>query len=282
MHDYDGEGDRYLDEEMRAARRALRQPNNPGVRRAVIPRLTDILRTRKEVYEATRYKVLTESEARVVAAYLSLQTTGNLTWAATGRLAGCSRQTAQRVFARVVRRLCKAGAEPLKVHIIGRHRIRIRGERRTEMRTEYQARLGTAWSRRWLESGSREELNGALPDTRVRTLVRASSMSTLIAALLEALTNREASAATRAAHESADWKRNLEWARRRIRSTHRKALPTAASDICRLLLRGCQSCGYCHTPILAGCWLDGRRVNKRRRYCCDACKMTARRRRPAS
>ena len=32
-------------------------------------------------------------------------------------------------------------------------------------------------------------------------------------------------------------------------------------------------CGYCHTPILRGFVLDGRKITRRREFCGDSCKM---------
>src|SRR5207244_3944783 len=74
-----------------------------------------------------------------------------------------------------------------------------------------------------------------------------------------------------------DWAHNLKWAIRRLRKTG----PTSASvgAIALALSRKCRLCPACHTPILHGCRLQGKRIAKDRQFCDNACKMTHRRRR---
>ena len=285
--------------EEREARRRSRGPKEPAVRLASIPHLTEILPSQEHAFEARRLGAVTEREASVIAAYLQVRekseqkatllgarpdlrtvvgTPERLGWAAAARLAGCSRQTARRVFRAAARRLCQPGAAPMQVRIVRRYKTRIRGEWRTEMWTEYEARLGTAWSRRWLALGESQQAGVPTSERRL-VAIPPSPMNVLAAALLEAFAGRKPSAGTAVVRQSPDWCRNLAWATRRLRSTGRKVIPTDVGEIFRLVVRGCRLCVYCHAPILAGCWLDGHRVNRSRTSCSAACKMASRRRR---
>ena len=84
--------------------------------------------------------------------------------------------------------------------------------------------------------------------------------------------------------ESPDGRHNRRWAERKLRrarSRTTRPLVTVA-DIYRALGHGCRLCHDCHTPILAGCRIDGRWVNRARAFCGAPCKMRWRRRKRAA
>jgi hypothetical protein len=78
------------------------------------------------------------------------------------------------------------------------------------------------------------------------------------------------------AHSStdADWANNLEWARRRVESA---GADGSYPSVLLALGTGLPSCRACGTPILSGCKIDGRALN--RRDCDQRCKKAAERRR---
>ncbi len=73
-----------------------------------------------------------------------------------------------------------------------------------------------------------------------------------------------------------EWDHNLRWAEKRIRGRRKNNVDLQQLSFTQVLsrIRGrLRACPSCHTPILVGCIVDGKRVTRRREYCDDACKM---------
>src|SRR5262249_37668384 len=79
---------------------------------------------------------------------------------------------------------------------------------------------------------------------------------------------------------AADWEYNVRRARRILERKHPG--PWAPLEVYRALGRDARLCGACRTFRIRGFRINGRRITRARKFCDEACKMKAERRRKQS
>ena len=235
-----------------------------------------------QMAEAALMGILTSMDAAVLTAAFSLGE-GGRSWRELGRRVGCSHQRAQRAFLHAIHtwhsdcQLTDRLVEHTDVLV-----VQIRGQRQREVWQQHTRRLGTrrTTQRELITKGEQYEGARAASDGasgHAYWPLPTSPMRELLCALAIRLSTP--SAASDVVCDEFDWGHNLRWAERKIRRARRSTQPIVAfQDILRALARGCHLCDNCHTPILAGCWIDERRINRARRFCGPPCKMQWRRR----
>jgi hypothetical protein len=80
-----------------------------------------------------------------------------------------------------------------------------------------------------------------------------------------------------------DWRHNLRIARKQVRGKRFENIADVyAAIIPKIKVDSRKArqipCGYCHTPMLFGFVIGGRKITRRKRFCSDACKMARKRR----
>ncbi len=235
-----------------------------------------------QMAEAALMGILTSMDAAVLTAAFSLGE-GGRSWRELGRRVGCSHQRAQRAFLHAIHKwhsdcqLTDRLVEHTEVLV-----VQIRGQRQREVWQQRIRQLGTrrTTQRELITEG--EQYEGALAASdgasgHAYWPLPTSPMRELLYALAIRLSTQPD--ASDAVCDASDWGHNLRWAERKIRRARRSndAIVTFR-EILRALARGCHLCENCHTPILAGCWIDERRINRARRFCGPSCKMQWRRR----
>lgn len=183
---------------------------------------------------------------------------------------GCSRRTVSRELTQAIHAACtryyvsRTQGEEWIPRAKGDWR-RVRSPREVWQRVRDRGRNGAelvtdpAVRRRVLQRATRTD--------QVLTPIDDGPMSLLLAALVSTLSKGVALLPPDASiTESPDWPFNQQWARRRVRRRRQ------VGEIYGALVRGCRLCAHCHTPILAGCRLDGQVIRADRACCCTACR----------
>jgi hypothetical protein len=243
-----------------------------------------------QLAEAVRVGILMPHEGAVLTAVLTIIHEGRrLSWRAVAARAGCSPERARRAMLPAVHRWhTMAGRNDrltLESHVVI---TRVRGSRQGDVWTRHTYRLGRremSWSERVT---SRKERRAALatPDTQLERHyleIPTTRMRRLALALMLRLSGLPIpdDEMTRCLTASRAWEHNIQWAERKLRRARsRTKRPTVSvADILRVLAHGNRLCRAWHTPILAGCRIDGHMVTRGREFCSDACKMRVQRRR---
>ena len=171
--------------------------------------------------------------------------------------------------------------------------VQVGGQREPRVYKRRSVAFG-AVTRTWLESVDRADLARSLTVSRAHlgsgrrrgaacrqwVRVRMSPMTQLFGALVSALSVETPAATNPAVPDDPDWGRNLKWATARLGKRLGGEPPWPTKDVIQVLARHDKNavCKACHTPLLAGGWLGGKRFTRRRQFCDDACKMTFARR----
>ena len=261
------------------------EPDSVSQGRGFIPHDERVL----QLAEAVRVGILTPHEAAVLTAMFTIIHEGRrLSWRAVAALAGCSAERAQRALLPALHRW-HAMAGPNDRLTAESHTVinRIRGSRQRDVWTRHTLRLGAremSWSERITDPEKRrtalaardnqlERNYRALPTTRMRSL----STALVLHLSGHGIPDDEE---TQRLKDSPDWKHNIQWAERKLkRARSRTKRPiVSVADILRVLGHGNRLCRACHTPVLAGCRIEGHAVTRGREFCCDACKMQIQRR----
>ena len=243
-----------------------------------------------QLAEAVRVGILMPHERAVLTAIFTIMHRWRrLSWRAVAALAGCSPERARRAVLPALHRwhtLCRRN-DRLQVKS-SNVRIRIRGSRHGDVWTRHTFRLGSrrvSWSERVTDPEKRraalrtrdkqiDRIYRPLPTTRMRSLGMALVLNL---SGLEIPDDEE----TQRLKDSQDWKHNIQRAERKLRRARSRTTRPIISvvHILRVLAHGNRLCRACHTPILAGCRIDGHTITRGREFCCDACKMQVQRRR---
>lgn len=243
-----------------------------------------------QLAEAVRVGILMSHEAAVLTATLTIIHEGRrLSWRAVSALAGCSPDRARRAVLPALHRWhvqCNRG-DRLKVES-SNMRIRIRGLRNSDVWARHTFRLGSrriSWSERVTGPENRRAALRARdrPIARNYRLLPTTRMRSLATALVLHLCGLEIpnDEETQRLKDAPDWQHNTQWAEgklSRARSRTRRRI-ASVPHVLRVLAHGNRLCRACHTPVLAGCRIDGQAITRGRAFCCDACKMQVQRRR---
>jgi len=238
------------------------------------------------VRAAAQRGALNRRETKILTVYLDGES-----WSAIAERAGCSRRTVKRDFDRIVRRFFD---EEVQEALAERRRqgapatvredddgmlyvVRVRGQRRRLWYRRERVAIGT-WTDTWLKAEPVRARLRTPAHTPIRsrswTRGRVGSMNRLIVALVHVLCPA-ARAPDLAILADPDWARNREWALKRAQQQLGRDGTWPIEDlmhVVRALCRMDQVCRSCHTPLLAGGWLCGQRITRRRSFCDDACK----------
>jgi hypothetical protein len=262
-----------------------RQEHEPDTTEPQNRRLVELFRDDTTIQAARQWGALTDREAGLVQAWVTVGD-GQVPWAGIAGSLGCSVQTLRRDFKQVVVRFFDERRTPARS--VGENvLVLVRGTRRRRYYVRRGITRGT-WSSSGLElvrprgEGRAIRRSGQLATKRKWRPIRVSPMRRLQAALVFALCAdwAQADTETQRVSESPDWVRTLAWARRRVSRRLGPQGPWAVPAVMRVLVRR-RICAACHTPILAGGWLAGKQITRRREYCDEACKMRQVRRREA-
>jgi hypothetical protein len=230
------------------------------------------------IAEASVMGMLTAMEADVLTVAFALGEQER-SWRELGRRVGCSHHRARRAFLEGIHKWhaqCQLTDRLVeRTEVVG---VQIRGQRQRELWQQHAQQLGTRRiTRRELITKTEQAAGvGAAHDPagdHTYWLLPTSPMRQLLHALAVRLSNLPDASAQQVG-DSSDWERNVRWAERKIRRARRSAqFVVAFREILRALARGSHLCPNCHTPVLVGCWIDGRRINRARRFCGSPCKM---------
>lgn len=243
-----------------------------------------------QLAEAERVGILMPHEAAVLTALFTIFHEGQrLSWRAVASRAACSRKRAQRTMLPALHRWhTQCGPNDRLAVESQTVRVQIRGLRHREVWTRHTFRLGSrrfSWSERVTDiKKQRIALRSRDKQTeRKYRAVPTTTMRSLGTALVFHLSGLKIpkDIETQRLKNSPDWEHNVQWAERKLgrARTRTKRLIVGVADILRVLGQSRRLCHACHTPILAGCRIDGRAVTSGREFCCDACKMQVQRKR---
>ncbi len=239
--------------------------------------LTEVFPTETTVGAAVQFGAISARQGELLDRFLT--TDDRLSWTAccedVGRQVTCSRQTVSRALDAIIQRV-SVGTQSASPRADRFYVSREKGSRRREVWERKTVTCG-AWRSSWEElvtDGTQARILRAHPTHRDQILKSYTStpMNQLCGELLASLSEPPLPSLNPGVTASPDWTHNVRWARWRMRTARPTVWPTHADEILRLLTRGCRRCGYCRTPLLAGCRLGGKTVRKNRQYCGEPCR----------
>lgn len=232
--------------------------------------------------------VLTARQADILGAWIEAE--GDISLRQLGREANCSHHAAHAELKQLYAVVASEEKEFVEVRRPRRSLVivRVRGQRelRAYVKHSICLRIGNETREEsWLERVDHRPVVRRLlredhfePD-REFVPMRISPMRELLAALARAKAEdkQDRDLLGPPVGQSPDWTHNLGWAETRLQKAGWRG-SRSLTEVIRGLAWKSRVCPACHTPILAGCRLDGKRIARDRRFCDDACKMTYRRR----
>ena len=237
----------------------------------------------KEAVDFGRYyRLLNETQSKILWAIAELKEAAgseqNVREFRIAKLTGLSRRTIQKERPKLKPFLTDGPTLRTKIEEV--RIVRYRGERKRQFYLVCSARLGER-KQLWRELVAGKELArlkglGVPLEKEVLVPIPDSPMRILLHKLWTALVHKRGKRTT---YKGPDWNYNIEWARKRVFGKSKSADAFQPDAILTRLTRKLPICRQCHTPILAGCKLAGKRITRGREYCDDACKMKGARRR---
>ncbi len=244
---------------------------------------------KEAIFIGRYYRLLTETQAKILSAIAewkvaakeggdSRQEVRQPTKFGIAKVTGLSRRTVQKELPKLRPFLSEGGPGRLNTEALTI--VRERGNRKRRFYVVRSARLGER-KQRWRALVTGKELArlkglGVPLEKEVLVPIPDSPTRILLHKLWTALVHKRGKRTT---YKGPDWNYNIEWARKRVFGKSKSADAFQPDAILTRLTRKLPICRQCHTPILAGCKLAGKRITRGREYCDDACKMKGARRR---
>jgi hypothetical protein len=234
---------------------------------------------------ALQFRVLTLRQACLVKAYLDSddELPNHKRWAAIGRRIGRSGKTVEREFLNLVKKFLKTNANN-----DGRgatiEAVHVRGERQLRYYRKHSVRIGE-WRRDWSELIIDKKIIRELrrfggPVIRSeKTPIPSSPVNRLFGALISRFASDSQGELMRPEEISeSDWEFNISRTQRVLAGKQNLTGRWTAREVAKKLVRGGRLCGACRTYLIRGFRINGRRITRAKKYCDDACKMRAERR----
>jgi hypothetical protein len=270
------------DYEIRMAEDKVENESEPGDRRKLF---RNIFADEITFRAALQFRALTLRQACLLKAYLDSndKLSNHKRWSAIGRRIGRSGKTVEREFLNLVKKFLKtnAGAREREAAV---EVVYVRGERHPRYYRKHSVQIGE-WKRDWSELISDKKIISELRRfgwsmiQSEKTPIPSSPVNRLFGALISRFASDSQGELMRPEEISeSDWEFNISRTQRVLAGKQNLTGRWTAREVAKKLVRGGRLCGACRTYLIRGFRINGRRITRAKKYCDDACKMRAERR----